>query len=103
MVRESEHLCPLCGGELKYLGHVRRIMKTGSGYSKWIEVRRLRCTECGTIHRELPNSLLPYKHYSTNIINRVVSGEITPDILEYEDYPCELTMKHWTEEFTKDN
>ena len=38
MVRESEHLCPLCGGELKYLGHVRRIMKTGSGHSKWIEV-----------------------------------------------------------------
>lgn len=103
MVRESESLCPLCGGELKYFGHVKRIMKTGSGHSKWIDIRRLRCIKCGTIHRELPNSLMLYKHYSSDIIQGVLSGKITPDLLEYEDYPCELTMKHWTEEFTDED
>ena len=103
MVRESEHLCPLCGSELKYLGHVRRIMKTGSGHSKWIDIRRLRCTGCGAIHRELPKSLMPYKQYSSEVIHGVLSGKITPDILEYEDYPCELTMKHWQDEFTDED
>ena len=26
----------------------------------------------------------------------VLNGTITPETIDYEDYPCELTMKRWT-------
>ena len=33
------------------------------------------------------------------IVDGVKEGLIDSDTLGFEDYPCELTMKHWREEF----
>lgn len=95
MVNENNYICPYCMGELKKYDKVHRIIKGPGGISKWINTKRLRCTNCKRTHRVVPNTLYPYKHYARKIIDGVRSGKITCDILEYEDYPCELTMKRW--------
>lgn len=60
-----------------------------------MKVERFICPICGKIKRNLPNNLEPYKHYSKEIIENVKNGTITSDILEYEDYPSEITMRRW--------
>lgn len=39
--------------------------------------------------------MTPHKHYCTEVIQKVVDGELTPESLETEDYPCEKTMERW--------
>ena len=47
------------------------------------------------MHRELPDYILPYKQYEAPVINGVLDGSITPETIECEDYPCEVTMLRW--------
>lgn len=54
--------------------------------------------ECGSSHRLLPDDQVPYKHYSADVIEKVVDEEYVfnaKDELEMEDYPCEATMERW--------
>ena len=91
----DEFDCPLCGGDLKYYDKVRRIVRTKARNTKRIKLRRLRCINCNSLHRVLPEFIFPYKQYESEIILGVVEGLITPDTLGYEDYPCEATMNRW--------
>lgn len=46
----------------------------------------------------LPDCLVPYKHYASELIVGVLDDVVTPDDADTEDYPCEATMyrwKHW--------
>jgi hypothetical protein len=43
--------------------------------------------------------LFPYKQYEASIIRGVVLGDISQNDRDYEDYPCEMTMKRWVETF----
>mgnify|MGYP003571262326 CR=1 FL=1 len=95
MVKVNQVVCPKCGGELNLYGGSKRIVRTKGRKTKWIKVRRLKCSQCGMVHRELPDYLLPYKQYELDLIKGVLDGIITSDTLGYEDYPCELTMKQW--------
>lgn len=88
--------CSFCGGTLKLYDKVSRIVRKKGGIKDWIEIRRLRCVDCRKIQRELPDYIFPYKHYHGSIINGVLNGDITPDDIDYEDYPCEMTMRRWT-------
>lgn len=63
-----------------------------------MNVPRYKCIECGKIHRHLPDYILPYKQYESEIIRGVVEGIITSETLGYEDYPCEMTMIRWKTE-----
>lgn len=38
-------------------------------------IRRLRCKPCKQVHHELPDILVPYKRYSSESIEAVVTGE----------------------------
>lgn len=87
--------CPNCGGELKHYDSVQRLLKTKNGVKRRVKIRRLRCVECKKIHRELPESVLPYKHYESEIIKGVQEGIITPETIGFEDYPCSMTMIRW--------
>lgn len=87
-------MCPVCGERLTYYDSVRRILRGKKGVVAWIRIRRLRC-RFGHVHRELPECLLPYKHYEAEIIFGVREGLISPDVLGFEDYPCEQTMFDW--------
>ena len=95
MVTNDNSNCPRCGGYLKYYDKVLRIVKTKNRITKRIEIDRLKCIECKSVHRKLPDYILPYKHYEKELIAGVVNGYITCETLGYEDYPCEQTMNRW--------
>lgn len=95
MVFEEGEACPLCGGNLRYYDTVSRIKKTQGGKKNYISVRRLVCSNCKRIHREIPEDILPYCHYSKQIVADVIHEVVTSADLGYEDYPCDMTMKRW--------
>lgn len=95
MIRIGELLCPICGGALKYVGPVKRMVRTEYGKKEWIKIRRMKCMKCGVVHRELPDNLIPFKQYDAEIIEGVINGDITSEVIEYEDFPSEMTMKRW--------
>ncbi|MCF8018134.1 MAG: DUF6431 domain-containing protein [Vallitaleaceae bacterium] len=95
MIIVGETDCPKCGGYLKYFDVVKRIIRGKNRSSDWIEIRRLRCKRCGSVHRELPDFILKNKQYEVEIIFGVLDGHITSDTFGYENYPCEMTMNRW--------
>lgn len=95
MIADSESTCPKCGGLLKYYDCVLRMVRTKGGMTKRVEIRRLKCSRCGILHRELPEFIFPYKQYEAEVIVGVLEGLITSDTLGFEDYPCEMTMYRW--------
>lgn len=95
MVSMNASICPKCGGELKHYDSVQRIIRTKARRTSWMSLRRLRCVECGTFHRALPEVLFPYKQYEAEVIRGVLEGLITCETIDFEDYPCEMTMERW--------
>lgn len=95
MVSSNESVCPCCGGRLKYYDNVTRVVRSKGRQTKRVRIRRLYCTECGRLHRELPCYILPYKQYEAEVVRGVQEGLITCETLGYEDYPCEMTMTRW--------
>ena len=98
MVINNVSRCPECGGTLKYYDNVKRIVRGKGGKKQCIKIRRVRCIICRRLHRELPEFMVPYKQYETEIIQGVLEGFITSDTIGFEDYPCEMTMLRWTRE-----
>lgn len=96
-VESSENLpgCPCCGGQLKYRDSRLRIRKHEGGNPDYLCIRRFRCNTCGRYHNELPDVVLPYKHYESEIISGVIDNIVTPDDQDSEDYPSVSTMLHW--------
>ena len=37
-------------------------------------LRRLKCSSCNTLHTELPDFMLPFKHYETSVIEKALEG-----------------------------
>lgn len=100
MVNEDVSICPKCGGDLKYYDSVQRIVRTKNRKTWRFPMRRLRCTGCGALHRELPDLIFPYKQYEAEVIIGVMDGLITCKTLGFEDYPCEATMRRWCSQKT---
>ncbi len=66
-----------------------------SGERKSLIIRRLRCLGCGRVHHELPDLIVPYKRYSSETVELIITSSNT----ETDDYPCELStairLKIW--------
>ena len=92
--------CPVCHGCMRYRDAKKRGMKLEGGSRQWLIIHRFKCCSCGRLHNELPDCLVPYKHYQTEIISGVLDGVCTPDDLECEDYPCIDTMLLWLKWFS---
>ena len=95
MVMNECSACPRCGGRLKYYDSVPRLVRTKGRQTSRVPMRRLRCSGCGAIHRELGGLFFPYKQYEAEVIFGVLEGLITCETLGFEDYPCELPMLRW--------
>ena len=87
--------CVKCGSSTKYYDKVKRIVKGKNGKKRRISVKRYACPNCGSVHRLIPDYILPYKHYERTIIEGFISGNLSSNQLEYEDYPCEATVAIW--------
>lgn len=96
MINIDETVCPICGGSLKRYDRVKRIVRTKGRATRYVYIRRFRCEVCGKLHREIPDYILPYKQYESEVINGVLEGLIDYETLGYEDYPCEMTMLRWS-------
>jgi hypothetical protein len=55
--------CPVCEQD-SIVGHGRRRKQAHDEYHDWIQIRRGRCSNCGTTFSFLPVFSLPYTHYS---------------------------------------
>ena len=65
--------CPICGGKLSAYDRKVRKVRTKSGEIENLLLRRLRCKNCQRLHTELPDFLVPYKRYSRESIEDVLS------------------------------
>ena len=52
---------------------------------EYLMIRRLRCTECHRHHNELPDCLVPHKHYEAEVISGVLDGIVTSEDADSED------------------
>jgi hypothetical protein len=88
-------ICPDCGAPLNYRDSCPRHMKLEGGENSEYLIRRLKCTHCKKLHRELPDCFVPYKHYAAEVISGVLDGIISIHDADTEDYPCEMTLSRW--------
>ena len=63
MTYDNGPICPHCGGQTHYYDKAKRIVKGKYGEVRKIYVYRYRCLQCGEIHRIIPDTLIPFKHY----------------------------------------
>lgn len=69
---KCESFCPQCGMQLTYRDSRKRIKKEEGGNNRFLIIRRLRCDQCHRLHNELPDCVVPHKHYSTDVISGVL-------------------------------
>lgn len=91
--------CSVCGNEMLYYDKVKRFIREENGHKRMIFVKRYRCKQCNKTIRKNPGGVIFRKHYRKDIILGVLNGSITPEVIGYEDYPCEMTMNRWKQEF----
>lgn len=96
MVRESDEVCPICGGSLSPYGFRKRYVRGKYGKRRIVKLKRYKCAKCGVVHHELPDFVTPYIRYETDIIMGVLEVFITCETLGFEDYPSEITMQRWS-------
>ena len=77
--------CPICGGTLVFLSRRSRFVISYTGDKERLKIRRMRCSECGKIHHELPDYLVPYKWHCAETIESVITGNS-------ENVPCETNV-----------
>lgn len=94
-----EHICKSCGVQMKYYDSVPRVVRTNNRKTSIVCIKRFRCPVCNSIHRNLPDYIFPYKQYEARIITGVIKGTITSNMIEYEDYPCDMTMSRWRTQY----
>ena len=73
-VSENLSVCPACGGALRVRDSKRRQVILAEGEIRVFSLRRLKCTQCGALHQELPDLIVPHKHYSRDVITKALSG-----------------------------
>lgn len=82
ILSKESSLCPICGGALKVHGTCTRKVRYGDCIHKY-HLRVLKCQCCGKTHRELPDSLIPYKRYGVEAFCEIAESSAlgtTPEI-----------------------
>ena len=85
---EEQNLCPCCRGAMGVIGSRKRKYINDVGEKIILVIRRLRCLQCHRIHHELPDLLVPYKHYGRDSIEAVLSGDATLTVAADESTIC---------------
>jgi len=85
--------CPACGGELNGFGKRKRIYFNPDGNKQTLIISRLRCAECGKIHHELPDILVPYKRHCAETIENIINDNVGG--ADYEDSTIRRIRNWW--------
>ncbi|KGT37745.1 hypothetical protein P421_13520 [Heyndrickxia coagulans P38] len=85
---------PCCGKHMKVIGTRDRKAIDRSGKKHIYNIRRLRCEQCGKIHHELPEFLVPYKRYKAKCIEMVLTNPSNHDVPADES-----TLYRWLDWF----
>lgn len=72
------------------IGSRKRVCWQRTGEKMVLIIRRMRCESCYKIHHELPDILVPYKRYTAESIEQVVSETEFTDVVAEES-----TMYRW--------
>jgi hypothetical protein len=74
--------CPVCGEPLHFHGRCRRFVRTQT-WEQRIEmsIRVLYCMSCCRFHRELPDFLAPFKHFSLEMVANIYDGIVKSRLL----------------------
>ena len=90
-------ICPICRSPVSHRDWKPRIIKLDGGQVVWLMIERRRCDNesCRRLHSLLPDKLVPYKHYGSDLIAAVLDGDIMPEDTMNEDYPCDETIRRW--------
>lgn len=67
--------CPQCGGIMKIRDSKKRKVILADGTVETFVLRRYKCTVCGRVHLELPDIMIPHKHYARSAIVDTINGE----------------------------
>ncbi len=90
--REISH-CPYCEGSFKVAGSRKRVLFRQDGTADRLMIRRLQCMECRRISHELPDLVVPYKRYESDVISDALDESADP---EDSCCPAELsTIQKW--------
>jgi len=54
----------------------KRQVKDAQGNKRFFRLRLLKCPDCGALHAEIPDCIKSFKHYSADVIEQVLSGEL---------------------------
>lgn len=81
----EESVCPFCGNRLQIIGSRKRGVCKNDGLPIRLVIRRMKCVSCGHVHHELPDLVVPYKRYESEVVARIIA----PPADNMEDYPCE--------------
>ena len=79
--------CPICGEPLTLRGHCTRGVIFPDGRKVMLLIRRLRCSNCGRTHNELPDCIVPYKRLCAKVLENIINGV-------FEGVPCEERTVH---------
>jgi hypothetical protein len=97
--------CPICEQD-SIVGHGRRRKQAHDEYHDWIQIRRGRCSNCGTTFSFLPVFSLPYTHYSLlarcqALLRRFVEHfsweRAVPMFKDAERVPDSSTVRRWSQ------
>ncbi|WP_143826216.1 DUF6431 domain-containing protein [Scatolibacter rhodanostii] len=68
-IQSKEHSsCSSCGGKLRVRDSRHRRVINAAGEVTFYRLRRFKCQSCARIHTELPDCIVPYKHYAADVI-----------------------------------
>ena len=92
----SDYLCPTCkNGSLIFRDYCNRIVRHEGGETEWIRIPRHQCNNpnCRRIHRMIPDILVPFKHYDSDVIQDAVSDRL--NTTQTDDAPSPATIQRW--------
>ncbi len=84
-IRSKEKaVCTVCQQICIVIGSRRRHLIRKDGNHIILMIRRLYCKHCKKIHHELPDFVIPYKRYETDVIEAILDNHT-------DDVPCEAS------------
>lgn len=88
--------CPHCNCKMGHYDSRKRIIRIPNGKCRYIVLRRLYCKHCHKLHLELPNFLIPHKHYAVKFIHTILNNaQNVLDVYSNYNYPSDMTKFRW--------